>query len=169
MKMFKVPGKKAPKKGGKRGAKGNRGKARQTEAEANQVSEPASKDNVEALRQETSDITSDPSPLPTSEPVPEPSCVPPPKIVILDPDNPQLSADGQLLSTADPGQVLCEEGAEDSKQSRWKVGFKKVLGSLSGLTGKLNTLILKFVSTVFPWNRRAKRRLAGIGAEDEDL
>ena len=36
----------------------------------------------------------------------------------------------------------------------------------AGLCKRVSTLILKVVKTIFPWNRRAKRRLSG--AEDEE-
>ena len=35
--------------------------------------------------------------------------------------------------------------------------------------GKTKTLILKVVATIFPWNRRARRRLENIGEDDDEL
>ncbi len=64
--------------------------------------------------------------------------------VILDPTNPQLDVNQSISSETSP----------------WKFGAKKVLSSVSGVCQRLNNLILKVVAKVFPWNRRAKRRLA---------
>ena len=50
-----------------------------------------------------------------------------------------------------------------------KLGTKRILGSLSSMFGKVNSLLLKVVATIFPWNRRARRRLANIGEDDEEL
>ena len=52
--------------------------------------------------------------------------------------------------------------------SGWKLGTKRMLTSLSSMFGKANSLLLKVVATIFPWNRRARRRLANIGDENDD-
>ncbi|XP_059097197.1 titin-like [Tigriopus californicus] len=57
---------------------------------------------------------------------------------------------------------------EADPPGRWRVGVKRVLGSLAGMTARLKTLLLKVVTTVFPWNRRAKRRLTGGDGEDDE-
>ena len=57
----------------------------------------------------------------------------------------------------------------NSFKSDVKLGVKRILGSLSSLFGKVNSLLLKVVATIFPWNRRARRRLANIGEEDDEL
>jgi len=49
----------------------------------------------------------------------------------------------------------------------WRFGAKRILGSFAGVCQRLNQLLLKVVAKVFPWNRRAKRRLRG-GADDEE-
>ena len=54
-------------------------------------------------------------------------------------------------------------------EGRARRGFRRVLTSVSGLCKRLSTLILKVVKTIFPWNRRAKRRLAGGGEDEEEL
>jgi hypothetical protein len=64
---------------------------------------------------------------------------------ILDPTNPQLDLD----PAASGGEV-----------SPWKFGAKKILSSVNVVCQRLNNLILKIVAKIFPWNRRAKRRLA---------
>jgi len=91
------------------------------------------------------------------------------------------------------GEVLSNQGAQQSDRTEEKVtlndgesvadnvsqplqeegrmrrGFRRVLTSVSGLCKRVSTLILKVVKTIFPWNRRAKRRLAsGGGVEDEE-
>ena len=65
------------------------------------------------------------------------------KPVILDPTNPQL-----------------EMSTMTSQISPWRFGAKKILSSVSSVCQRLNNLILKVVAKIFPWNRRAKRRLA---------
>jgi hypothetical protein len=71
---------------------------------------------------------------------------------ILDPSNPQLG----------------QSDSESVNKSGWRVGAKRILGSVAGVCQRLNQLLLKVVAKIFPWNRRAKRRLRG-GAEDEEL
>ena len=63
--------------------------------------------------------------------------------VILDPTNPQL-----------------EMSTMTSEISPLRFGAKKILSSVSSVCQRLNNLILKVVAKVFPWNRRARRRLA---------
>ena len=55
---------------------------------------------------------------------------------------------------------------EETSSSGWKYGASKILRKTSGMLQRLSTLLLKIVKTIFPWNRRAKRRLAG--GEDEE-
>merc|ERR1711872_852198 len=45
---------------------------------------------------------------------------------------------------------------------------KKVLVATRGLLDRLSKLLVKFVHRIFPWNRRARRRLRGDD-EEEDL
>ncbi len=74
---------------------------------------------------------------------------------IIDPDNPEIPSS----SVEDP----------PPQESRWRRGFRRVLTSVAGVCKRLSKLILKVVKTIFPWNRRAKRRLAaGDGAADDD-
>ena len=56
------------------------------------------------------------------------------------------------------------------EEGRMRRGFRRILTSVSGLCKRVSTLILKVVKTIFPWNRRARRRLAnaGNGVEDEE-
>ena len=62
-----------------------------------------------------------------------------------------------------------EEVVQAPDESSWRFGLRKVLSKTSGLCSKVSTLILRVVKTIFPWNRRAKRRLQGEGAEDDEL
>ncbi len=70
--------------------------------------------------------------------------------LILDPNDPDL------------------DGPEDKNVSCWRKGAKKLLNRTSGLLQRLSQLLLKVVKTIFPWNRRAKRRLEENSSEDED-
>jgi hypothetical protein len=36
-----------------------------------------------------------------------------------------------------------------------------------GLLERISKLLVKFVHKIFPWNRRARRRVTGDGEEDE--
>jgi hypothetical protein len=67
------------------------------------------------------------------------------KSLILDPTNPQLDLEMSTMT---------------SEISPARFGAKKILSSVSSVCQRLNNLILKVVSKVFPWNRRARRRLA---------
>merc|ERR1712226_139352 len=44
----------------------------------------------------------------------------------------------------------------------------RLLSSVRGLLERLSKLTVKFVHRIFPWNRRARRRVLGDG-EDEEL
>jgi len=72
------------------------------------------------------------------------------KPVILDPANPQLHLDNS------------------TQLSPWRFGAKKILSSVSSVCQRLNNLILKVVAKIFPWNRRAKRRLAAKAGTDPE-
>jgi hypothetical protein len=82
----------------------------------------------------------------------EANSVKPAQPVILDPANPQLHLDNS------------------TQLSPWRFGAKKILSSVSSVCQRLNNLILKVVAKIFPWNRRAKRRLAAkAGADPESV
>lgn len=85
--------------------------------------------------------------------------------VILDPANPILPITTEETSTSEA--TIGDTTIEGS--GSLKRGTKKFLGSLSGMFQKLNTLLLKVVAKIFPWNRRARRRLHGDSAEDDEL
>lgn len=88
-----------------------------------------------------------------------------PKVEILDPADPTFGQQ-QQSEAAPASEEEVAAAARPPPKSPWRHGFKRILGSVSGLCNKVSTLMLKFVSTVFPWNRRAKRRLQG-GDDDE--
>jgi len=46
-------------------------------------------------------------------------------------------------------------------------GTKKVLTSTRGLLERLSKLLVKLVHKIFPWNRRARNRVYGDGAEED--
>ena len=47
-------------------------------------------------------------------------------------------------------------------------GTKKVLSATRNLLERVSKLLVKFVHKIFPWNRRARRRVMGDG-DDEEL
>ena len=46
-------------------------------------------------------------------------------------------------------------------------GTKKLLSSVRNLLDVSSKIIVKLVYKIFPWNRRARRRVLGDGEEDE--
>ena len=47
------------------------------------------------------------------------------------------------------------------------LGTKKLLSSVRNLLDVSSKVIVKLVYKIFPWNRRARRRVMGDGSEDE--
>ena len=86
----------------------------------------------------TSPATTTPTVIPSSSPT-SPD--------ILDPNDPSVEPD-------------------KLEASGWKFGAKRILNKTAGMFKKLSTLLLKIVKTIFPWNRRARRRLSD--GEDEE-
>ena len=80
-----------------------------------------------------------------------------PSIQILDPSSPNLDLNQQQ-----------EQESNEISSGGWRFGAKRILGSFAGVCQRLNQLLLKVVAKVFPWNRRAKRRLRVGGADDEE-
>ena len=80
----------------------------------------------------------------------------PPSIQILDPSSPNLDDLNQQ-----------EQDSNAISSGGWRFGAKRILGSFAGVCQRLNQLLLKVVAKVFPWNRRAKRRLK-VGGADAD-
>ena len=79
-----------------------------------------------------------------------------PTIEILDPSSPEL----EKLEGNNSEKDL-------ASKSGWRLGAKRILGSFASVCQRLNQLLLKVVAKLFPWNRRAKRRLRGVGEDDE--
>ena len=46
-------------------------------------------------------------------------------------------------------------------------GGLRLLASLRGVTERASKLLVKLVHRIFPWNRRARRRVLGDGEDDE--
>jgi len=61
--------------------------------------------------------------------------------------------------------TLNETGSEDDQDSGKVTGAKRLLGSVRTLLDNTSKLLVRLVSRMFPWNRRARRRLAG---EEDD-
>ena len=80
-----------------------------------------------------------------------------PSIQILDPSSPNLDLNQQQ-----------EQESNEISSGGWRFGAKRILGSFAGVCQRLNQLLLKVVAKVFPWNRRAKRRLKVGGADADD-
>merc|ERR1712226_1235198 len=54
-----------------------------------------------------------------------------------------------------------------SNSSTTTTGTKKVLPATRNLLERVSKLLVKFVHRIFPWNRRARRRVMGDGDDDE--
>jgi len=54
-----------------------------------------------------------------------------------------------------------------SNNSTSITGTKKVLSATRNLLERVSKLLVKFVHRIFPWNRRARRRVMGDGDDDE--
>jgi len=61
-------------------------------------------------------------------------------------------------------------GADPSLNSTTPMshGTKKLISSIKNLLDRTSAVLVKFVHRIFPWNRRARRRVMGDG-EDEEL
>jgi len=46
-------------------------------------------------------------------------------------------------------------------------GTKRLLSSIRDLLDRTSKVLVKFVHRIFPWNRRARRRVMGDGEDDE--
>ena len=46
-------------------------------------------------------------------------------------------------------------------------GTKRLLASIKGLLDRTSKVLVKVVHRIFPWNRRARRRVMGDGEDDE--
>merc|ERR1712098_363697 len=66
--------------------------------------------------------------------------------------------------------VLVENRTETVNNTHASVTpTKRLLSSVRGLLERLSKLMVKFVHRIFPWNRRARRRVLGDGEEEEEL
>jgi len=69
-----------------------------------------------------------------------------------------------------PPTVVLENRTETGNNNNTSVTpTKRLLSSVRGLLERLSKLMVKFVHRIFPWNRRARRRVLGDGEEEEDL
>ena len=78
-------------------------------------------------------------------------------------DEEMLAATPEIIDPANPQLTTTSDKVE---LSGLQLGAKRMLGSFANVCQRLNQLLLKVVAKVFPWNRRAKRRLKG-GDEEE--
>ena len=89
---------------------------------------------------------------------------------VLSSQDAQKSDQTEEVAFNDDKSVADNVDRPPQEEGRMRRGFRRVLTSVSGLCKRVSTLILKVVKTIFPWNRRARRRLAnaGNGVEDEE-
>ena len=55
----------------------------------------------------------------------------------------------------------------ETSDTNTMLGTKKLLSSVRNLLDVSSKVIVKLVYKIFPWNRRARRRVMGDGGEDE--
>ena len=60
-----------------------------------------------------------------------------------------------------------ETNPTDTNTTTTMLGTKKLLSSVRNLLDVSSKVIVKLVYKIFPWNRRARRRVMGDGGEDE--
>ena len=96
---------------------------------------------------------------------PIPSSPPKPNVEILDPSDPQLIVPPM---EGDPAPSTPTTLPDSQASSGWRHGSKRILRSVVNVCQNLNQLLLKVVAKMFPWNRRARRRLKVGGSNGED-
>ena len=106
-------------------------------------------------------------PTPVDTTPPTHSKLPKHRAEILDPSNPQLvlpSSQGGVTPDAAEATLTPPESQQPSSLRH---GSKRILRSVVNVCQNLNQLLLKVVAKIFPWNRRAKRRLR-VGGDVEN-
>jgi hypothetical protein len=78
---------------------------------------------------------------------------------ILDPASPNLALDR-------PSDVVT---VSEPEGGGLRHGARRLLSSVSGLFRRTSGLLVRVVATVFPWNRRARRRLDENNAGEDEL
>ena len=63
--------------------------------------------------------------------------------------------------------TLTETETDPANNTNTMLGTKKLLSSVRNLLDVSSKVIVKLVYKIFPWNRRARRRVMGDGGEDE--
>ena len=63
--------------------------------------------------------------------------------------------------------TLTETETNPANNTNTMLGTKKLLSSVRNLLDVSSKVIVKLVYKIFPWNRRARRRVMGDGGEDE--
>jgi len=69
--------------------------------------------------------------------------------------------------TSPPLAASQPELTHSNNASTAQQGTRKLLSSLRNLLDVSNKVLVKLVYKIFPWNRRARRRVLGDGEEDE--
>ena len=108
-----------------------------------------------------------PTPVAAPAPAPTNSKLPKHRAEILDPSDPQLvipSSQGGVTPNAAEATLTPPESQQPSSLRH---GSKRILRSVVNVCQNLNQLLLKVVAKIFPWNRRAKRRLR-VGGDVEN-
>ena len=63
--------------------------------------------------------------------------------------------------------TVTETETDPVNNTNTMLGTKKLLSSVRNLLDVSSKVIVKLVYKIFPWNRRARRRVMGDGGEDE--
>ena len=81
-----------------------------------------------------------------------------------------MKTEGEKVSQPAVGEntnVISLTETETNTTNTTMLGTKKLLSSVRNLLDVSSKIIVKLVYKIFPWNRRARRRVMGDGAEDE--
>merc|ERR1712154_92281 len=104
---------------------------------------------------------------PSQSSIPVPTKPPKPRAEILNPSDPQLILPSSESGGVTPDASVATPTTSETQASGWRHGSKRILRSVVNVCQNLNQLLLKVVAKMFPWNRRAKRRLK-VGGANED-
>lgn len=79
----------------------------------------------------------------------------------------EANPDTKLTPQETPSPSSISEQQPQNSTGAVTHGTKRLLSSIKGLLERTSKVIVKLVHKIFPWNRRARRRVMGDGDDDE--
>ena len=89
---------------------------------------------------------------------------------LIIPDRSSVAGSSPTIPAAPEPKVensTAQTVSNSTSNSTSTTGTKKVLSATRNLLERVSKLLVKFVHRIFPWNRRARRRVMGDGDDDE--